>query len=165
MKYPRAVSLTVDSSRALLFKRGEHASRRDPKSHDRGGGLLINLLAIPIDRKSPGYKEKQTFPPGGTETLDSFPQARKANAAAVAAMHQSVASRVAVDLLCRKTRRRGGLYIRNERNDGTRRRFVLPVCFLNGIYVNPFARLPVYRESIRGRIFLAFGFRTGNPED
>lgn len=78
----------------LSFKRSEHASRQDPKSHDRGGGLLINLFAIPIDRKSPGYKEKRAFPPGGTETLNSFPRARKGNPAdAVATMHRSVTSR------------------------------------------------------------------------
>lgn len=107
MKYPHRL-LTIDSSQArhgLSFKRGEYVLRRDPKSRDRGGGPLINLLAIPIDRKSPDYKEKRAFPPGGTETLDSFPRARKGNPTdAVATMHPSVTSRWPLYLFRRGTR-------------------------------------------------------------
>lgn len=62
MKYLRPASpdnpFIARPRHGLLFKRGEHASRRDPKSRDRGGGPLINLLAIPIDRKSPGLQRK-----------------------------------------------------------------------------------------------------------
>lgn len=110
-------------------------TRRDEIQSRATGEELINLLAIPIDRKSPDYKEKRAFPSGGTETLDSFPRARKGNPAdAVATMHRSITS----GWPFRKGARcRGGLYVRANATDETR-----PFCFLHRIYVNPFARSP-----------------------
>jgi len=116
-------------------------------------GPLINLLTIPIDRKSLGYKEKRAFPPGGTETLDSFPRARKANLTNVAAtMHRNVTSEVAVVPTLQENASSQWFVHKSKWNDETR---LLTVCFLSGIYVNPFARSSKYIINVRERILLA----------
>lgn len=83
--YMRVSWQSIHRAWSFIQTRRATSRRRDPKSHAiaRWGRniLLINLLAIPIDRKSPGYKEKRAFPPGGTETLDSFLRAWKASLA------------------------------------------------------------------------------------